>query len=178
MSSSQVGQCRPPVRGLGEPLGVARQVGQAGDHVPADLVERGSPAGLRLQHHDAADVHVGALVDLLELEEGRVEGGELLAHDPTAPPRGVEHHAGCSAAATRRRARSTASMLTEIASMPASTSSWAYSRWTDGAWPQIEVGQAELLGARDQQAQVVGDRGVALVEELGEQLGVAVGARA
>ena len=77
--------------GVGEPLGVARQVGQPGDHVPADLLQRGSPARVWLEDHDPADVHVGALVDLLQLEEGRVEGGELLAHD-LPRPRCVEHH--------------------------------------------------------------------------------------
>ena len=71
--------------GVGESLGIARQVGQPGDHVPADLLQWESPARVWLQDHDPTDVHVGALVDLLQLEEGRVEGGELLAHEPTAP---------------------------------------------------------------------------------------------
>ena len=44
-----------------------------------------------------------------------------------------------SAAAISCLVRSTTSMLTEIASMPQPTSSSAYSGYTDGAWPQIEV---------------------------------------
>ncbi len=68
------------VRG-GEALAVAGQARQPADHVLADPIDRrGAPAGLRLEQDDATDVHVGALVGLLELEEGGVEGGELLGH--------------------------------------------------------------------------------------------------
>ena len=42
---------------------------------------RGTAARLRLEQHDAADVHMGALVGFLQLEEGGVECGELVLHD-------------------------------------------------------------------------------------------------
>jgi hypothetical protein len=74
------GPVQAPRARMGQPLGVAREVGQPGDHVSADLLQRGSPASMWFQDHDPADVHVGALIGLLELEEGRVEGGELLGH--------------------------------------------------------------------------------------------------
>jgi hypothetical protein len=70
-----------------EALAVAGKVAKPGNYVAADLLDRGSAAaGARLEHYHAADVHMGALVRLLELEEGRVKGGELIRH--SLPPIG------------------------------------------------------------------------------------------
>ena len=63
-----------------EALAVARQRGGARRGGPGILEGRHPAATARLEHHHAADVHVGALVELLELEERRVEGGELVRH--------------------------------------------------------------------------------------------------
>ena len=66
---------------LREALAVARKAVEARVEVGPDILEGRRPAGRqRLEHHHAADVHVGALVELLELEERRVEGGELVRH--------------------------------------------------------------------------------------------------
>ena len=50
----------------------------AGRPAPAEA----RPVGPRVEDHDAADVHVGALVGLLQLEEGRVECSQLIRHHP------------------------------------------------------------------------------------------------
>ena len=62
-------------------------------------------------------------------------------------------------------------MLTEIASIPARTSSSAYSGCTDGAWPQIDVCRPSSRARAISSPQVLGDRCVVrLVEELGAQV--------
>ena len=70
-------------------------------------------------------------------------------HHPRSPFGTILVHGCCdraassstraSAEATSPRVRSTTSMFTEIASIPARTSSSAYSGWTEGACPQIDV---------------------------------------
>ena len=52
------------------------------------LAGRHASVGSRLEDHDRADVHVRAVVDLLELEEGGVDRCEMLAHKDS-PPRPV-----------------------------------------------------------------------------------------
>ncbi len=98
----------------------------------------------------------------------RLPGLPLLARVPSSSRRSAE--------ATSRRVCSTASRLTEIASIPAPTRRSAYSGYTDGAWPQIEVPQPELARALDQPPDVGRHRRVELVEGLGDELGVAVDA--
>ncbi len=48
---------------------------------------RGSAAGQWIEDERRADVHVRALVDLLQLEEHRVQHAELLTHAVGYPPR-------------------------------------------------------------------------------------------
>ena len=57
-----------------EALAVTRQLAEAARKVVVKLLARRRlPPGGRIEHHDSADVHVRALVRLLELEERRVE---------------------------------------------------------------------------------------------------------
>ena len=80
-----------------------------------------------------------------------------------------------SAAAIRRRARSTASTLTEIASIPRATSRSAYSGIDRGRLSADRRLQSRAPGPAEQFDDVLGDAGITLVEDLGDQLGVAVG---
>jgi PAS domain S-box-containing protein len=62
------------------------------------------------------------------------------ARSPVAFAAACASRSRCSAAAMFSRVRSTASGVTEMESMPRSTSQAANSGYTDGAWPQIEQG--------------------------------------
>jgi hypothetical protein len=60
---------------------VARQTTEAHVEVLTHLLQRRHrPVGPRVEHQRAADVHVRRLVRLLQLEEGRVEGAEVVGH--------------------------------------------------------------------------------------------------
>jgi hypothetical protein len=121
---------------------------------------------------------MGALVRLFQLEERGVQGGELVAHlaAPSPRPGGVEHQAtlgggdespGASDRVDVARDRVDAGLDQELRVLGVDGGRLAADRRR----------QAELLRLRDQQAEVVGDRRVTLVEELGDRLGIAVGAQ-
>ena len=64
-----------------ELLGKARQDPHPPAHVVAKLGDVRRPAaGERIEDERRADVHVRALVELLKLEEHRVQHAQLLAH--------------------------------------------------------------------------------------------------
>ena len=63
-------------------LSIAGQPPEAVRQVAAELLAgRHASVGGRVEDHDRADVHVRAVVDLLELEEGGVDWCEMLAHE-------------------------------------------------------------------------------------------------
>ena len=81
-SSSHAGQLSPPVCGCRQALSIAGQSPEAVRQVAAELLAgRHASVGGRVEDHDRADVHVRAVVDLLELEEGGVDWCEMLAHE-------------------------------------------------------------------------------------------------
>ena len=73
--------------GAGELLGEPRQHADPLTHVVAHLGDvRRSAAGERIEDERRADVHVRALVELLQLEEHRVQHAELVSHELSRPP--------------------------------------------------------------------------------------------
>ena len=73
------GPAKPPGPGRGETLAEPRQAGEASVEVcPHALEARRALPGRRLEQHHCSDVHVRALIGLLELEEGRVECVEIV----------------------------------------------------------------------------------------------------
>ena len=79
---------RQPARvRLRQALSVARQLSQPAGKVLAQLLaRRRATVRPRIEDHDHADVHVRALVGLLELEERRVQGCQVLAHGEDGKP--------------------------------------------------------------------------------------------
>ena len=72
---------------LRQALPVARQLSQPGHEVLAELLaRRRATVRPRIEDHDRADVHVRALVGLLELEERRIQGCQVLAHGEEGEP--------------------------------------------------------------------------------------------
>ena len=175
------GRARPAITLTGEEgLGLGALVLEEHAAAPGRPARRSVDVGQRhagigggelLGQNDGV-IAAGAAVDANE----DVVKHDLLRGSGWRGTRAASRSRRCSAAAIRRRVRSTASADTEMASMPALTSSSAYSGWTEGAWPQIDVCSRRCPRTRNQLAQIVGDGRVALVERVRQRLGVAIGA--
>ena len=79
--------------------------------------------------------------------------------------------------ASRSQVSTTVSGLSDIDSMPCSSSHSARSGWSEGPWPQMPTYLPCLLAGLDGQLEHVQHRRVALVEAAGDQAGVAVDAQ-
>ena len=75
---------------LREPLAVSRELAESLREMSAQLLGRRCPSRLHaVEDHDRPDVHVGALVGLLELEERGVKRCQSAAHDRIPSPDGI-----------------------------------------------------------------------------------------
>jgi hypothetical protein len=85
---------------------------------------RGAAVGRRIENHDPADVHVGALVGLFELEERRVQRGQPIGHDALPDRRRRGHDALAASTAAMSSVEATP---VGAPSPPSTTTRWVVS---------------------------------------------------